>query len=1303
MKFPLCSLLVVSCLFAASTALATPVWETGNYDPATWTAASDNLIAGSQEGVNVIDGINHYTEGGKNMTQDVAALTDGEVPGASMDYTKVVGVRGGTLTWELSSPANLTAFRIFSRWGDGGRDGIYTRSLAVRYAGETEYTVLDAVPRADVGRGDNNTSGHLYAFLTDTDGAIAENITGIQLTFSDSQDNNGSGYVEIEAIGVPADAAWHTISVGNISAWRATVSGAIGSCAGGTSSDVYFAYGTDASALVPALVAEDIAEEGTFSIPLSGLIAGTTYSYASYSESDTGVRSALLTGTFTTPAAIPVEAAATVKYAGTSKAALEGVVSNLGEEGTSASYYFAMGTDAATLVPTVYTNGLAAGETFEIPFTGLESATTYAFACYAINNLGAQSATYTGTFTTSDGTNPRWIGLVSENWSDGLNWDTEVAPAANSTVARIILDYPYGCHPPANLNIPGLSITRLRIASTRDYSYTMDGEPFTCWGVEGEGSASAEVTILNDIELRDGGWSNFTVGLQNHQKLHLNGTLSSPVEGLTVRNAEPGGSLYLGGTNTFAGRVEGHVGTFYFTNDKAFGADPATLPESPDIQENHSSLHLVNSGERNLEVFAFAPTRRLTGSFYLHDGTEADAKLALDQFVEFCGNGGDVKHVLLDGTALESTGAEFSGQAEINVATDVLLSIGPSFTAHASRGLRTHNATVDFAGRSFTGFLQNYSFGAKEGPNYINSDRGSETVLTGPIRLGYDFNVKFFGGPGDIRVEGDIGQDASRHFQKSGQGRLTLAGETAGWTGSTSFGGDTTLDYSVHNTPKLGSTDVTMSYGDLHVTGNASSAIACEMTKITLNGGLVTLSTETGAGLSLSLSKISGLDRGRALDFQLDTGTSLAFTDTTFANNATLGTMNANLTWDHGRSLAYLNGDGTVGPMPAALLDSSLSDGTIWSVSSSAASLPAGRPVGIVISGTPASTTLTLAGTVDIQTDGSAGPVLVSSDCGGDVTLTGGTLKPQNYNRGLTIHNWNTNGVLRISSNLPETNDNNFMLCGPGTTILDNDSNSFYYGPHTFGGGTVQFTSMADRGQRSALGKGNNDNGHINLGHGCTFEYVGTDPEGHSSNRRLNLYGDVTVKASGAGPLTLTESTAIAGGFATSRLILDGEGEGVITGAVSPGRLGSVVKRGTGTWTLSSTDSSYEYPTEVEEGTLVLAGALPSSAIVHENGTLALASGAVVKRHLSSDGTLRFNVGDDPESFEPANVWGRAEINGSIALDRRPATGVDVPLLAVGNGLSGTYEPESPHVRLVMRDGVLYARSGNAATILIVQ
>ena len=1306
MKYSPRCLLAASCLFAASTAFATPAWETGSYDPATWIAATDNLIAGSQEGVNVVDGINHYTEGGKNMTQDVAALTDGVVPGSSMDYTKVVGVMGGTLTWELDRPANLTEFRIFSRWGDGGRDGIYTRSLAVRYAGETEFTVLDAVPRADVGRNDNNTSGHLYAFLTDSSGAIAENITGIQLTFSDSQDNNGSGYVEIEAIGVPAGTAWHTVSVGNISAWRATVSGAIGSCAGGTSSDVYFAYGTDASALVPALVAEDVAEEGTFSIPISGLTAGTTYSYASYSESDTGVRSALLTGTFTTPAAIPVEASATLKYAGTTKAALEGVISNLGEEGTSAAYYFAIGTDAATLVPTLYTNGLAAGTASEIPLTGLDTATSYAFAVYAINDLGAQSATYTGTFTTSDGTNLRWIGLVSENWSDGLNWDTEIAPATNATVAKIILDYPYGCHPPANLDIPGLSITRLRIASTRDYSYTMDGEPFTCWGVESEGSGYGDVTILNDIELRDGGWGNFSASLQSHQKLHLDGTLSSPVAGITVRNSEPGGSLYIGGENTFSGRVECHVGTLYLTSSSAVGTDPAEMPAKADIQENFGSIQLYNPGIRNLELFLFGPTRRINASLAPREGTETVVRSFLDENVEFNGNGTKAMPVKLDGNALTSANAAFSSQARINVAGNTLLSLGTNFTSDATRGFRTHNASMDFAGKSFPGFLENYSYGTLAGPNFINSDRSSETVLTGPIRLGYDYNTTFFGGPGDIRVEGDIGQDSGRHFYKSGAGRLTLAGETAGWTGSTSFAGDTTLDYSAHTTSKLGSTDVTMSYGDLHVKGNAGSAVACEMTKITLNGGLVTLSTETGAGLSLSLSKISGFDRSRVLDFQLDAGTSLAFTDTSFANNATLGTMNANVTWDHGRTFAYLNGDGTVGPMPASLLDATLEDGTIWGIGSGETSVASGthKPVGIFIAATEGSATLTLGGTVDIQyTDGTACPVLVSSDCGGDVTITGGTLKPQNWNHGITVHNWNTNGVLRVSSNLPETNDNNFMICGPGTTILDNDGNGYYYGPHTFGGGTVRFTSIADSNSSSALGKGKGDNGQINIGHGCTFEYIGTAAEGHSSNRRIALYGDVTLKASGVGPLALTNTKAVTAGISGARAILDGESDGVLDGALDLGPFGSVVKRGAGTWTITSDTSSYEYPTEVEEGTLVLDGSLPSSVEVGENGTLALGSGAVIKRHLSSDGTLRFNVGDDPESFVPATVWGRAEINGAVALSKRLRAATEIPLLSAENGLTGTFAPESPHVKLVVRGSTLYAKSANAATILLLQ
>ena len=1288
---------LLSILSLALAAQASPTWETGNYDPATWTASSGNLIAG----VSATDGLSYYNEGGKTMAQNLAggsadamsALTDGVVPGTSMDYNKVVGIMGGTLTWTLASAANLTSLRIFTRWGDGGRDGIYTRSLAVLYAGDTEYTVLDTVPRADVGRGDNGTSGHLYAFLTDPDGVLAENIVGIQLTFSSSQDNNGTGYVEIEALGVPAAAVWHTINLNSVSAWRATFGGLIGSCAGGTSADVYFAYGTDASTLVPALVASDVAEGDSYAVPeLTGLTPSTTYAYATYCVSDLGVQSTTITGTFTTPAEIPVVATVTPMYTGTAKAAVQAAVANLGEEGSSASLYFAMGTDANALVPALVGSNLAAGATVDLPFGSLDPSTTYSYACYAVNNLGNRSATVTGTFTTTDGSTPTWLGLVSENWSDGMNWDSETAPSPDTTYATIILDYPYGCHPPANLDIQGLGIRNLQIVSDRNYEFTVSGLPFTCYGISGTGSGTASATFLNDIVARDGGWNSFRVGIRNTQTVRLMGTLSSPDEGITIMSSEQGGTVVLGGENTFSGRLESHVGSLRFYSDANLGTVPAEVPDKASLQQNFGLFVILSQPDRNLNVVTLPATRRLKGNLRFTDGTEGDFKLALDENLSIDDTGSTIKHLLLDGTVLASSASEFSDQAKIRISGNIIAKLGPSFQAPASRGLRTFNSTIDFAGQSPAGVLENYNHGLNGAPNFINSDRTTESVIANTIRLGYDYNTYFFGGPGDIRVEGDITQDAGRHFHKSGQGRLTLAGESLTWSNSTDFRGDTTLDYRTHNTAKLGNPAITMGAGDLHIVGNATSPTACELSQITLGDGLVTLSTEGGAGLSLAPSKISSFSRDRAIDFQLDANTSLAFTDTTFANNATLGALNAGATWNHGSAFAYLNADGTVGPLPIASLDATLANGTIWSIPSGATSILDGTthtPVGLFVNGDSGDATVTLSGTIDIQSDGSACPILVSSACGGDVTFTGGTIKSQNYNRGIMLHNWNRNGILRISSLLPETNDNNFMIAGPGTTLIDNDSNSFYYGPHLYGGGIVRFTSIADKGQRSALGKGNNDYGNINVGHGCTFEYVGTTSEGHSSNRRFTLYGDVTLKANGEGPLTLTGSTAIGGGFATSRLILDGEGEGVIEGAVSPGRLGSVVKRGTGTWTMASTESSYEYPTEVEEGVLRVTGALPSSVVVKQGGTLSLAEGAVVKRHFETSGTVRFEIDPDAAEHTPVKVWGHATLGG--VLDIRGKLAAPTVVLTAENGIDGDFSSilTSAQVKVVGNDVIV--------------
>ncbi len=191
------SFLMVLCGFGTRGGL---VWETGQYTPATWTAQTSgdgNILA---EMIADTSAIVYYTEGGKPMTQNAAALTDGVVPGAGIDYTKVFGIKSGSIVWTFESAMTLDSIRIFSRWGDGGRDGIAITKVEVLHAGDTDYTDTGA-PAVSYGVGNNTSGGALYAFLADSGGeAVATSVAAIKLTFG-AQDNNGSGYVEFEMIG----------------------------------------------------------------------------------------------------------------------------------------------------------------------------------------------------------------------------------------------------------------------------------------------------------------------------------------------------------------------------------------------------------------------------------------------------------------------------------------------------------------------------------------------------------------------------------------------------------------------------------------------------------------------------------------------------------------------------------------------------------------------------------------------------------------------------------------------------------------------------------------------------------------------------------------------------------------------------------------------------------------------------------------------------------------------------------------------------------------------------------------------
>lgn len=277
-------------LFAAgvtAVAFADAAWETGSYDVTAWSASDHNILSG----LTATHNDKWYAESGKNMPKDTAVLTDRLVPGGgSTDYTKIVGiVKDMVLTWSFDDPYNLQAIKIFSRWGDGGRDGISISKVEVDY-GTGDFVTLN-VPPVKFGNGDNSTSGHLYAILSDGGLILARGVTGLRLTFGD-QDNNGSGYVEIEAIGdlstsldMPAgieeivDSMY--LSVGGIGQKGCNAVVDAGNLVGGASPyDLTYQFATDSefsAGLIECPVLTAQATAINTAVPLSGLSFSTDY------------------------------------------------------------------------------------------------------------------------------------------------------------------------------------------------------------------------------------------------------------------------------------------------------------------------------------------------------------------------------------------------------------------------------------------------------------------------------------------------------------------------------------------------------------------------------------------------------------------------------------------------------------------------------------------------------------------------------------------------------------------------------------------------------------------------------------------------------------------------------------------------------------------------------------------------------------------------------------------------------------------------------------------------------------------
>ena len=193
---------IVAGLFALG-ANAGMTWVTGSYSPTDWNPAANNVL----KGLSATKTGDWYTESGVSIGNNVSLLTDGAVSGATVDYTKIAALKTGvTLAWTFTSVASISKINIYSRWGSGGRDGICITKVEVKHSGSDSWVDLNAPEVAFQTKAvtGNNTSYNqdnaLMAVLAQSDGGpLAENATALRLTFG-TQDNNGTGYVEIEAV-----------------------------------------------------------------------------------------------------------------------------------------------------------------------------------------------------------------------------------------------------------------------------------------------------------------------------------------------------------------------------------------------------------------------------------------------------------------------------------------------------------------------------------------------------------------------------------------------------------------------------------------------------------------------------------------------------------------------------------------------------------------------------------------------------------------------------------------------------------------------------------------------------------------------------------------------------------------------------------------------------------------------------------------------------------------------------------------------------------------------------------------------
>ncbi|MBE1159678.1 autotransporter-associated beta strand repeat-containing protein [Dyella acidiphila] len=555
----------------------------------------------------------------------------------------------------------------------------------------------------------------------------------------------------------------------------------------------------------------------------------------------------------------------------------------------------------------------------------------------------------------------------------------------------------------------------------------------------------------------------------------------------------------------------------------------------------------------------------------------------------------------------------------------------------------------------------------------VNTYAGTTTVQSGTLRLGagatlgastglvvngglLDLNSVAITAPSLAGTGGAVNLGSSTLTLKSASGSTSYAGSIGGtggltklgastqtltgantYTGATTVGGGTlALDFSVAAAPASniisGASTLNLGGGTLSLKGAAAAnSQAFNGLNVTAGNNRITATAGSGGSFTLSLGAINR--SGGLADFDFNTGASIT---TTQADGALGGWATVN-----GTDYAEVSG----GVITAFTNYANKDDASQWLAGDivSDAGGNANTPYFGTVNGSLVlgglKYTANAASTVNVgagNTLGIDGTILVTSTVASSTqTIQGGSVS--GGPGGALGVQQNSAGTFTIASVIADGGTpTSFTVGGSGTGSVVVTGANTYTGGTTMSGGTLNFNSVADGGQASAIGASTADPSNLMLENG-TLRYTGATA---STDRGFTL---------------------VNGG--TSRTIeVDGTSDLTFSGQVTSPDDAGFTKTGTGTLTLTNATNDFVGPVTVSGGTLaaaVLADGGQASSIgagTNDPSNLVLQSGGALEYTGATNTTDRgFTLGTG---------------GGQVAVDQAATTLTDSGTVIGAGGLT---------------------------------